>query len=88
MSKVLVVDDLQDVADSFAELLTLFGHGVRVAYSAADALNQMRDAVPDAALLDVSMRSSMASNWHAKFARRGERRRYVSSHTLLTRGRA
>jgi CheY-like chemotaxis protein len=55
MSKVLVVDDMQDVADSFAELLTLFGHDVRVAYSAADALNQMRDAVPDAALLDVSM---------------------------------
>ena len=56
MSKVLVVDDMQDVADSFAELLTLFGHDVRVAYSAADAVRQIRDGgVPDAALLDVSM---------------------------------
>ena len=52
---VLVVDDIRDVADSFGELLTLFGHDVRVAYSAAEALTEIQGRVPDVALLDVSM---------------------------------
>ena len=55
MANVLVVDDIRDVADSFGELLTLFGHDVRVAYSAADALAEIQERVPDVALLDVSM---------------------------------
>ena len=55
MANVLVVDDIHDVADSFAELLTLFGHDVRVAYSAADALTEIHDRVPDVALLDITM---------------------------------
>jgi len=38
MAHVLVVDDIPDVADSFAGLLTLFGHDVRVAYRADDAM--------------------------------------------------
>jgi CheY-like chemotaxis protein len=55
MAHVLVVDDIPDVADSFAELLTLFGHDVRVAYSAHDAMTCTQAHVPDVALLDVSM---------------------------------
>ena len=55
MANVLVVNDVHDVADSFAELLTLFGHDVRVAYSAADARKKIQAFVPDVALLDVSM---------------------------------
>jgi CheY-like chemotaxis protein len=55
MANVLVVDDIRDVADSFGELLTLFGHDVRVAYSAADALTKAHALVPDVALVDVSM---------------------------------
>ncbi|HKU86705.1 MAG TPA: response regulator [Casimicrobiaceae bacterium] len=55
MAKVLVVDDIPDVADSFAELLTLFGHDVRIAYSAKEAMMSIQTCVPDVALLDVSM---------------------------------
>jgi len=55
MANVLVVDDIRDVADSFCELVSLFGHDVRVAYSAAEALTDIEDRIPDVALLDVSM---------------------------------
>ena len=55
MAHVLVVDDIPDVADSFAELLTLFGHDVRVAYGADDAMTSAQACVPDVALLDLSM---------------------------------
>ena len=55
MASVLVVDDIRDVADSFGELLILFGHDVRVTYSAAGALTEIQDHMPDVALLDVSM---------------------------------
>jgi CheY-like chemotaxis protein len=55
MAKILVVDDINDVADSFAELLTLFGHDVRVAYSAAQALGEIELCFPDVVLMDISM---------------------------------
>jgi CheY-like chemotaxis protein len=55
MADVLVVDDIVDVADSIAELLTLFGHDVRVAYSAAQALNEMDLHIPDVVLSDINM---------------------------------
>jgi CheY-like chemotaxis protein len=55
MANVLVVDDIRDVADSFCELVSLFGHDVRVAYSAAEALADIQDRMPDVGLLDVSM---------------------------------
>src|SRR5690348_10870191 len=55
MADVLVVDDIVDVADSFAELLNLFGHDVRVAYSAADALTEMELHMPDVVLSDINM---------------------------------
>jgi len=55
MADVLVVDDIVDVADSFAELLTLFGHDVQVAYSAAEALNEIDLHMPDVVLSDINM---------------------------------
>ena len=55
MANVLIVDDIVDVADSFAELVTLFGHEVRVAYSAARAMTEIDLSLPDVALLDISM---------------------------------
>ncbi len=55
MADVLVVDDIVDAADSVAELLTLFGHDVRVAYSAAQALNEMDLDMPDVLLSDINM---------------------------------
>jgi CheY-like chemotaxis protein len=55
MADVLVVDDIVDVADSLAELLTLFGHDVRVAYSAAEALDEIDLHMPDVVLSDINM---------------------------------
>jgi len=55
MANVLVVDDLPDAADSFAELLSLFGHEVRVAYCAAQALSDIDQHAPDVVLADVDM---------------------------------
>jgi CheY-like chemotaxis protein len=52
---VLVVDDMQDVADSFAEMLGLFGHTVRVAYGGQEALSEIAWWKPDAVLLDINM---------------------------------
>jgi two-component system OmpR family response regulator len=52
---VLIVEDLKDTADSTAELLTLFGHGVRVAPCGADALRQSAAATPDVILLDIGL---------------------------------
>ena len=55
MANVLVVDDIPDVADSFGELLALFGHETRVAYNAERALAEIDSHVPDVALLDLNM---------------------------------
>ncbi|HEY1610338.1 MAG TPA: PAS domain S-box protein [Paraburkholderia sp.] len=53
--RVLVVDDNRDSADSLAMVLDLKGHDVRVAYSAAQALERVADFTPDAALIDLAM---------------------------------
>jgi len=55
MANILVVDDMPDVADSFAEVLTLFGHSVRIAYNGTQALCEIELSVPDVVLLDLSM---------------------------------
>ena len=55
MAKLLVVDDIADVADSFAELLRLFGYDVRVAYSATHAISEIESFLPDVVLIDISM---------------------------------
>jgi CheY-like chemotaxis protein len=52
---VLVVEDLQDGAESTADLLELCGHRVRVAYSGADALLASAEDVPDVVLLDIGL---------------------------------
>ena len=46
---------MHDVADSFAEVLTIFGHDVRVAYGAAHALSEIDRCLPDVVLLDINM---------------------------------
>lgn len=55
MANILVVDDVPDVADSFSEILTLFGHNVRTAYNGTQALHEIELSVPDVVLLDLSM---------------------------------
>jgi two-component system, OmpR family, response regulator len=49
---VLIVDDNRDAADSLAELLRLYGHGVRVAYCPEDAL---AEDPPDVLILEVRL---------------------------------
>jgi PAS domain S-box-containing protein len=54
-SKVLVVDDNEDAAGSLATLLRLQGHDVRAAFSGREALEVVKNYVPDVALLDLGM---------------------------------
>jgi PAS domain S-box-containing protein len=54
-SRVLVVDDNADAADSIAVLLRTFGHDVRVAYSGPAALEAAAEHQPDVVLLDIGL---------------------------------
>lgn len=53
--RVLVVDDNHDAADSTAELLTICGACVTVRYDGPAALEAVREATPDAVVLDLTM---------------------------------
>ena len=53
--RVLVVDDNQDIADTTAKLLQMWGHQARVAYDGAAALTQARACPPEVGLLDIGM---------------------------------
>jgi CheY-like chemotaxis protein len=53
--RILVVDDNQDAADTLSDLLSLWGHEVRVAYTGLDALAITREYRPDAVLLDIGL---------------------------------
>lgn len=52
---VLVVDDLQDAADSLAEALRAEGHAVDVAYDGEQALRLCESMRPEVVLLDLGM---------------------------------
>jgi CheY-like chemotaxis protein/two-component sensor histidine kinase len=54
-TRVLVVDDNQDAANSLATLLKLQGHEVRVAYSGMAALEMTRTYTPHVMFLDIGM---------------------------------
>ena len=54
-SRVLLVDDDRDVADSLAEVLRLLDYEVRVAYSGEEALDVAGRYRPDVVILDVNM---------------------------------
>jgi signal transduction histidine kinase/CheY-like chemotaxis protein len=54
-TRVLVIEDNQDGADSLAVLLRLFGFEVRVAYAGPDAIAQARAEPPDVALCDLGL---------------------------------
>lgn len=53
--QVLVVDDNVDAATTTALVLEQFGHEVRVAHSAAEALDAVRRGAPDVAILDIGL---------------------------------
>jgi signal transduction histidine kinase/ActR/RegA family two-component response regulator len=53
--RILVVDDNRDAADTLAQLLTMLGAVVSVAYSGRAALDALEDFQPDSVLLDIGM---------------------------------
>jgi CheY-like chemotaxis protein len=55
MSKVLVVDDYPDVAESLGLLLSMSGHDVRTATAGPAALALLTEFHPDVCVLDVRM---------------------------------
>jgi len=52
---VLVVDDNRDAADTLALLLDMDGYETTVAHGGQQALDQIRQRCPDAAILDIGM---------------------------------
>jgi CheY-like chemotaxis protein len=53
--RVLIVDDNPDVADTTAELVTMWGYQTEVAYDGPSALKIAGTWLPDAGLLDLGM---------------------------------
>lgn len=53
--RILAVDDNVDAADTLAELLPLWGHQVRVAYTGPEALALAQETRPDVILLDIGL---------------------------------
>jgi CheY-like chemotaxis protein len=54
-SRVLVVDDSVDSAETLAELLKIWGHDVRLAHDGPGAVETARDYRPDVILLDIGL---------------------------------
>jgi signal transduction histidine kinase len=54
-SRILVVDDNADAADMLAELLTIDGHEVKVAYSGQQALERAAEFQPAYVFLDIGL---------------------------------
>lgn len=55
MTKVLVVDDLADLADSTATVLSLLGYETSTAYGGREAIAAADNERPDVVLLDLQM---------------------------------
>ena len=53
--RIFVVDDISDVADTMALLLSVKGHHTQVAYGGQEALNTIAEFAPDAAFIDIGM---------------------------------
>ena len=53
--RIVVADDNEDSAQSFAMLLSFSGHEVRIAHDGEQALDVLRDFRPDVAFLDIGM---------------------------------
>jgi len=53
--RILVVDDIADVADTLAMLLTATGHQTQVAYDGPNAITAARNFRPEVVLLDIGL---------------------------------
>jgi DNA-binding response OmpR family regulator len=54
-SRILIVDDMADAADSYAMLFEMWGYAVQVCYDGASALTIARTYLPGIILLDIGM---------------------------------
>ncbi|HWM90126.1 MAG TPA: ATP-binding protein [Thermoanaerobaculia bacterium] len=54
-SRILVVDDNRDAAESLAMLLQMWGHEVYLAYDGLDAVEAAAEFQPDVVLLDIGL---------------------------------
>lgn len=54
-TRILVVDDNEDAADTLAELLGIDGHDVQTAYSGAQAIECARNFEPGVVFLDIGL---------------------------------
>ncbi len=55
MSKIMVVDDLKDSADSLALLFDALGHTTLTSYDGQQAVDSARQFAPDIVFLDINM---------------------------------
>ena len=55
MAQILIVDDDHQLRQSFERLLAAEGHDVRAASSGEAGIAAVREAVPDAVVMDVRM---------------------------------
>jgi CheY-like chemotaxis protein len=53
--RIVIADDNEDSAQSFAMLLSFSGHEVKIAHDGAEALDAVRSFRPDVAFLDIGM---------------------------------
>ena len=54
-SRILVVDDSIDSAETLGELLKIWGHEVRLAHDGPGAVAAARDYLPEVILLDIGL---------------------------------
>ena len=54
-SRVLVIDDVRDSADTMRMLLEMYGHEARVAYTGTEAIELAAQFRPDVVLCDIGM---------------------------------
>lgn len=54
-SRILVVDDSVDSAETLGELLRIWGHEVRLAHDGPGAITAARDYRPEVVLLDIGL---------------------------------
>jgi CheY-like chemotaxis protein len=55
MADMLVVEDDADAADALADVLSIEGHVVRVAFNGEEGLRFLHERAPDVVLLDIEM---------------------------------
>ncbi len=55
MSKVLIIDDDEEICETFSDILKHAGHDVHILKSGAEAFRVLPKLVPDVVLLDMHM---------------------------------